>query len=69
MFLRDNEVGSKVARQLIPGERVLDYGAGTGRISGWLADRVGVRPTLADLVAYRNRRRDLPFGRASHLCY
>ena len=61
MFLRDNEVGTRVARYLRSGDRILDYGAGTGLISGWLAERVGVSPTLADLVAYGNRRRDLPF--------
>jgi len=61
VFLRDNEVGSRVARHLRRGERLLDYGAGTGRIGGWLAEQVGVAPTLADLVEYGNRRRDLPF--------
>jgi SAM-dependent methyltransferase len=61
VFLRDNEVGWRVARHLHPGERVLDYGAGTGLISRWLANRVGVRPTLADLVDYGNRLQDLPF--------
>jgi len=61
VFLRDNEVGSRVARHLTRGERVLDYGAGTGLISSWLAGAVGIRPTLADLVEYRNRRRDFPF--------
>jgi SAM-dependent methyltransferase len=63
VFLRDNEVGRRVAPHLRRGDRVLDYGAGTGLISGWLARRVGVEPTLADLVEYRNRRRDLPFLR------
>ena len=63
MFLRDNEIGRRVAPHLQPGERVLDYGAGTGLISRWLADRVGIRPTLADLVAYANRHRGLPFLR------
>lgn len=63
MFLRDNEVGKRVARHLSMGERVLDYGAGTGLISRWLADQVGVRPTLADIVEYPNRRRDFPFLR------
>lgn len=61
VFLRENEVGGRVAPHLRPGETVLDLGAGTGRVSAWLARRVGVRPVLADLVEYRNRRRDLPF--------
>ncbi len=61
MFLRDNEVGRRVGRHLLPGERVLDYGAGTGILGTWLAERHGVEPTLADLVEYRNRRRHLPF--------
>jgi SAM-dependent methyltransferase len=50
-----------VARHLAPGWKVLDYGSGTGLISRWLADRQGIRPTLADLLDYGNRRRDLPF--------
>lgn len=50
-----------MARHLAPGSRVLDYGSGTGLVSRWLADRRGVRPVLADLVDYRNRRPDLPF--------
>ena|SRR2546428_9036720 len=61
MFLRDAEVGSRVARHLTKDERVLDYGAGTGLISRWLAEEAGIRPALADLVAYGNRRRDFPF--------
>jgi SAM-dependent methyltransferase len=61
MFLRDNEVGRHVARHLSPGERVLDYGSGTGLLSRWLADTVGVDPTLADLVEYSNRRREFAF--------
>src|SRR2546428_11559182 len=61
MFLRDAEVGSRVARHLTKDERVLDYGAGTGLISRWLAEQAGVRPTLAGLVAYGKRRRDFPF--------
>jgi SAM-dependent methyltransferase len=61
VFLRENEVGRRVARHLAPGWKVLDYGSGTGLISGWLADRRGIRPTLADLLDYGNRRRDLPF--------
>jgi SAM-dependent methyltransferase len=61
VFLRDNEVGRRVAPRLRPGERVLDFGAGTGLISRWLEQRVGVEPSLADLVPYRNRRREYPF--------
>jgi ubiquinone/menaquinone biosynthesis C-methylase UbiE len=61
MFLRENEVGRRVARWLEPGQTVLDLGAGTGYISRWLRDRVGVRPTLADLVSYHNREPSLPF--------
>jgi SAM-dependent methyltransferase len=63
VFLRENEVGRRVAPHLRPGERILDYGAGTGRISGWLAERTGVQPTLTDLIPYSNRRPDLPFVR------
>jgi hypothetical protein len=63
VFLRDNEVGRRVAPHLQPGDRVLDYGAGTGLISRWLAGAIGIRPTLADLVEYGNRCRDLPFLR------
>src|SRR5437867_3218905 len=61
MFLRDNEVGRRVAPYLRRGDRVLDYGAGTGLISRWLAREVGIESTLADLVEYGNRRRDFPF--------
>jgi ubiquinone/menaquinone biosynthesis C-methylase UbiE len=61
VFLRENEVGGRVAPHLAPGWQVLDYGSGTGLISGWLADRVGIAPTLADVVEYDNRRRDLPY--------
>jgi ubiquinone/menaquinone biosynthesis C-methylase UbiE len=63
MFLRENEVGRRVARHVRAGDRLLDYGAGTGLVSRWLAARAGVRPTLADLVDYGNRRREFPFLR------
>jgi ubiquinone/menaquinone biosynthesis C-methylase UbiE len=61
VFLRDNEIGRRVSPHLRRGERVLDLGAGTGRISRWLARRIGVEPSLADLVRYRNRCREFPF--------
>jgi ubiquinone/menaquinone biosynthesis C-methylase UbiE len=61
MFLRENEIGRRLAPHLRPGDHLLDYGAGTGRISRWLAKGVGVRPTMADLVEYGNRCRELPF--------
>lgn len=61
MFLRENEIGGKVAPHLEAGMTLLDLGSGTGRIARWLARRVGVRPTMADLVEYGNRVRDLPF--------
>jgi ubiquinone/menaquinone biosynthesis C-methylase UbiE len=61
MFLRENEIGGKVAPWLEPGQTLLDLGAGTGFLSRWLASRVGVRPTLTDMVAYPNRDRSLPF--------
>src|ERR671937_2750979 len=61
MFLRENEVGRHVGPWLEPGQTLLDLGAGTGYISRWLRDRVGVRPTLTDVVSYGNRERSLPF--------
>jgi SAM-dependent methyltransferase len=61
VFLRENEIGGKLAPHLEPGMRVLDLGAGTGRMASWLAGRVGIRPTLADVVDYGNRVGDLPF--------
>ncbi|HEV8572494.1 MAG TPA: class I SAM-dependent methyltransferase [Actinomycetota bacterium] len=63
MFLRENEIGGKLAPHLEPGAEVLDLGAGTGRIAAWLARRVGIRPTLTDLVDYGNRVSDFPFIR------
>jgi SAM-dependent methyltransferase len=63
MFLRENEVGRRLAPHLAPGESILDLGSGTGLISRWLAGRVAVRPVLTDLVDYSNRRRGLPFIR------
>jgi SAM-dependent methyltransferase len=63
MFLREGEVGGRVARHVGRGDRVLDYGAGTGLVSRWLAVRAGIEPTLADLVDYPNRRKEFPFIR------
>ena len=63
MFLRENEVGRRIAPHLEPGWSVLDLGAGTGRMARWLARVRGVEPVLADLVEYPNRRRDFPFLR------
>jgi ubiquinone/menaquinone biosynthesis C-methylase UbiE len=61
VFLRENEIGSKIAPHLERGQAVLDLGAGTGFISRWLRDRVGVLPTLTDVVSYRNREPSMPF--------
>ena len=63
MFLRENEIGGKLAPHLAPGTDVLDLGAGTGLIAGWLARRVGVRPTLADVTEFGNRVSGFPFIR------
>jgi SAM-dependent methyltransferase len=61
MFLRENEVGRRLAPHVEAGQRVLDLGAGTGFISRWLRERVSVEPTLTDVVAYGNRAKGLPF--------
>jgi ubiquinone/menaquinone biosynthesis C-methylase UbiE len=63
VFLRESEIGGKLAPHLEAGSQVLDLGAGTGRIAAWLARRVGIRPTLADVVDYDNRVQDFPFLR------
>jgi ubiquinone/menaquinone biosynthesis C-methylase UbiE len=63
MSLRDNEIGGKVAPHLRAGMEVLDLGSGTGRISRWLARRVGIRPMLADVVEFGNRVEGLPYVR------
>jgi SAM-dependent methyltransferase len=55
VFLRENEIGGKVAPHVAPGMTVLDLGSGTGRIARWLTDRVGIRPTLADVAEFGNR--------------
>lgn len=61
MRLRENEIGGKLVPHLQPGMEILDLGAGTGRIARWLAARVGVRPTLADVADFRNRDPKFPF--------
>jgi ubiquinone/menaquinone biosynthesis C-methylase UbiE len=63
MFLRDNEIGGRVAPHLEAGMDVLDLGSGTGRISRWLARRVGIHPTLADVVDFGNRVGGFPYVR------
>jgi ubiquinone/menaquinone biosynthesis C-methylase UbiE len=61
VFLRENEIGGKVAPWTSPGMTVLDLGAGTGQISRWLARKVGIVPTLADVVRFDNQVGSLPF--------
>jgi SAM-dependent methyltransferase len=61
MFLRENEIGGKLAPHLAPGMTVLDVGSGTGQLSRWLAARTGIRPTLADVVDFDNRVLDFPY--------
>lgn len=63
MLLRENEIGRRLAPHVAPGMRVLDLGSGTGRISRWLARRVGIRPTLADVTEFDNRVREEPYLR------
>jgi len=63
VFLRENEIGGRIAPNLERGWTVLDVGAGTGRIARWLASRVGVEPTLADVTEFGNRVRSFPFLR------
>jgi ubiquinone/menaquinone biosynthesis C-methylase UbiE len=63
MFLRENEIGGRLAPHLAPGMSVLDVGSGTGRLSRWLASRVGIRPTLTDVVEFDNRVLDFPYVR------
>jgi SAM-dependent methyltransferase len=63
MFLRENEIGGKVAPWLEPGADVLDLGSGTGQISRWLARRVGIHPTMADVVEFGNRVGGYPYIR------
>jgi ubiquinone/menaquinone biosynthesis C-methylase UbiE len=61
VFLRENEIGERIAPWVEPGMRLLDLGSGTGRIADWLARRRGIQPTMADLVEYPNRTRAYPF--------
>ncbi|HEX2026097.1 MAG TPA: class I SAM-dependent methyltransferase [Actinomycetota bacterium] len=63
MFLRENEIGGRVAPHLEPGTTLLDLGSGTGRISRWLAERRGIRPTLADVADFGNRVGGFPYVR------
>jgi ubiquinone/menaquinone biosynthesis C-methylase UbiE len=63
MLLRENEIGGKLSPHLEAGMDVLDLGAGTGRISRWLAARIGIRPTLADVTEFDNRTLDFPYVR------
>lgn len=63
VFLRENEIGRRVAPWVDPGMRLLDVGSGTGLISRWLARERGVEPTTSDLVEFGNRVGDLPFRR------
>jgi SAM-dependent methyltransferase len=61
MFLREGEIGSRVAPFVHPGWEVLDLGSGTGQISRWLARRAGIRPTMADVTEFDNRVLDHPY--------
>jgi ubiquinone/menaquinone biosynthesis C-methylase UbiE len=63
VFLRENEIGGKIGPHLEPGMVVLDLGSGTGRVARWLADRTGIRPTLADVADFGNRVGGFPFVR------
>lgn len=63
VFLRENEIGRRVAPWVEPGMRLLDVGSGTGQISRWLARERGVEPTTSDLHEFGNRVGDLPFRR------
>jgi SAM-dependent methyltransferase len=63
VFLRESEIGNRVAPWVARGQEVLDLGSGTGQISRWLARRVGIRPTMADVVEFGNRVGGFPYIR------
>ena len=63
VLLRENEVGGRLAPHLAPGMEVLDLGSGTGLVSRWLARRVGIRPTMADVTEFDNRVLEYPYLR------
>src|SRR5579862_7683192 len=56
---RIDEILDRLAPILVEGERVLDFGSGSGRLAQRLAGRTGIEPTLADIVAYNAV--DLPY--------
>ncbi|HEX6263227.1 MAG TPA: methionine biosynthesis protein MetW, partial [Actinomycetota bacterium] len=60
MFLRENEIGRRIAPWVEPGMRLLDVGSGTGRIARWLTRERRVLPTTSDLHEFDNRVGDLP---------
>jgi ubiquinone/menaquinone biosynthesis C-methylase UbiE len=61
VFLRENEIGRRLAPWVARGQDVLDLGSGTGQISRWLAGRVGIRPTMADVTEFGNRVGGFPY--------
>ncbi|MGH2710728.1 MAG: class I SAM-dependent methyltransferase [Actinomycetota bacterium] len=63
MSLRDQEIGAKLAPHLSSGWDVLDVGSGTGKLSRWLRERTGIRPTLADVADFGNRVGGMPYVR------
>ena len=63
MSLRDDEIGSRIVPHLVPGWEVLDLGSGTGRLMRWVTSRIEIRPTLADVIEFRNRVGRFPYVR------